>query len=161
MAYDPSAEEFEQGAQQERMQAFREKYKGEKNLKALAEAQLAVQRRKEALEADLKNANAEFDVLRFECIPDVMEEQGIERMTFAGIGRVQLSADIRVATRAANRGRLFGWFREHDLGDLIVETVNSSTLKAWVKGRMKEGKEVPPEDIMTVTPVTRASIVKG
>lgn len=161
MAYDPNQEEFEQNAQQERMQAFRDKYKGMTDLVALAKAMQKAQQRKEALEADLKVANAEFDVLRFETIPEQMDTQGVDRLSVTGVGRVSLTADIRIATVAAQRPALFKWFRSHKLGDLITETMNSSTLKSWVKQRMKDGKEVPPEAMLKVTPITRASITKA
>lgn len=143
----------------ERMNTFREKYKGEKLL-PLVQAMRDVQRRKEALEEDLKNVNAEFDVLRFECIPERMELDQVERISYEGIGRVSLTADIRLNVLAANRGNLFTWFRKNKLSDLISEQVNPSTLKAWVKKRIVEGKPYPSE-LLNVTPITRASITKG
>lgn len=161
MAYDPNNAEAEANAQQERMQAFRSKYKGESNLQALVRAMQAAQRRKEALEQDLKNANAEFDVLRFEAVPELMDTQGVERVSYEGIGRVSLTADLRIQTFAAARSSLFEWLTTNKLGDLITETVNPSTLKAWVKNRLKEGKELPPSELLRVTPITRASITKG
>lgn len=117
-----------------------------------------LQGEKEKLEGLLKVVNAHYDVIRMETIPEKMDEEGVENMRVAGIGRVSLTADMFVAT--VNKQGLFQWFREQHLGDMIQDTVNASTLKAFVKRRMKEGKDVPSE-YLRVTPFTRASITKG
>jgi hypothetical protein len=115
--------------------------------------------KKEEAEKALKEINAHYDVLRFELVPEQMEEDGTERITIAGIGRVSLTADIQVQVLKANQPALYDWFRSNKLGDLIVNTVNSSTLKAWVKRRIQAGELVP--DVIKVTPMTRASITKA
>lgn len=157
--------EFEDDAREgeariERMQVYRSEHKG-KSLKDLVLAMQKIQARKVAVEADLKNVNAEFDVLRFELIPEKMDEDGVERISYDGVGRVSLTGDLRVHTPAGAKAHLFAWFKKHKLADLIVPTVNSSTLKSWVKQRIKEGKELPPGEMLNVTPITRASITKG
>ena len=113
---------------------------------------------KEAAEAALKLINAEYDVIRLETLPEKMDSEGIENLRVAGIGRVGLTADMFIA--AVDKEGLFKWFRDQNLGDMIQDTVNASTLKAFVKRRMKEGKDVPT-DYLRVTPFTRASITKG
>lgn len=153
-------DDFDEGAQQARMKVYRDKYKKVTQLKKLVEAMHAVKKTKEELEANLKEANAEFDVLRFELIPTQMENDGVERVSYEGIGRVSLTADLRVTVLAQNKAGLMSWFRKNKLGDLVSETINASTLKAWVKKRMTDGKTVPSE-LLNVTPITRASITKG
>ena len=113
---------------------------------------------KAGLEDQLKLINAEYDVIRMETLPEKMDNEGVENLKVAGIGRVSLTADMFVAT--VDKQGLFQWFREQHLGDMIQDTVNASTLKAFVKRRMKEGKDVPT-DYLRVTPFTRASITKG
>jgi hypothetical protein len=116
--------------------------------------------KKEALEDELKVVNARYDVLRLEAIPERMDADGVENMKVEGIGRVSLTADLLVSVRGGAKESLFGWFRDNGLSDMIQPTVNASTLKAFVKGRMKGGKSVP-EEFLNVTPITRASITKG
>lgn len=113
--------------------------------------------KKEQLENELKVVNAWYDVLRMEIIPEKMDNDGVENIKFDGIGRVSLTADMFVAV--SDKSGLFEWLNEENLGDLIQPTVNSSTLKAFVKRRMADGKEVPAE-FLRVTPFTRASITK-
>lgn len=159
--YDPDQGQGEQpNAQEERKQRYRKMY-GSLPLPQLAKALQASYARKEEAEAELKEANDEFDVLRFELIPSKMEEEGVEKVTYEGIGRLQLASDIRIQCLAAQKPGFFTWLRKHKLSDLIKEDINSSTLKAWVKSRIKAGKELPPGDLVKVEPITRASITKG
>lgn len=112
---------------------------------------------KEDLEAQLKIVNAHYDVLRMEIIPEKMDNDGVENVKYDGIGRISLTADMFVAT--ADKEGLFNWFKTNGLEDLIQPTVNASTLKAFVKRRIVDGKEYPTE-FLRVTPFTRASITK-
>lgn len=141
-----------------RKQNYRQKHDG-KDLEPLVRAMVFVRGKKDDLEAQLAEVNAEFDVLRIELIPAKMEEQGIENIRYEGIGRVSLTADMWCHVQ--DKQGLFGWFRKNRLKDLITETVNSSTLKAFVKDRMKAGKATPPAEVLKVEPYTRASITKG
>jgi hypothetical protein len=129
------------------------------SLHALASHMKAMREEKEEVEAQLSLINAKYDVLRYEAIPNKMDEEGMEKgPTYEGIGRISLTADMFVST--INKQGLFDWLDDNGLGDIIQPTVNPSTLKAFVKGRMKEGKEVPSEYVK-ITPVTRASITKA
>ncbi len=127
------------------------------SLQALSGLQAALMVEKEEVEDELKLINAKFDVLRFELIPEKMEEEGIERVSFDEIGRVSLTADLFVSVR--DKPGLYDWLQENGFGDLIQPVVNASTLKAFIKGRMKAGAEIP-EEFLNVTPVTRASITR-
>lgn len=127
-------------------------------LHAMAENMKLLQAEKEEVEASLSLINARLDVLRFEAIPNKMDEDGIERVKFEGIGRVSLTADMFLSVN--DKQALYEWLRDNGFGDLIQDNVNPSTLKAFVKGRMKEGKDVPAE-YLNITPITRASITKA
>jgi len=124
-------------------------------IKKMAEYKLA----KETAEHALKEINAHYDVLRFELVPEQMEEDGVEKLTLEGVGRISLTGDLNIQVLKQNRPDLFAWFKKNKLGDLIQSTVNSSTLKAWVKRRIEDGKPVP--ELIKVTPITRASITKA
>lgn len=130
------------------------------DLLACVHAMAAVKAEKEGLEEQLGEVNAHYDVLRMEVVPQKMEEGGHEMLKIKGIGRVTLTGDLFVSTKKGAGGGLIAWFRKNKLGDIIKDTINSSTLKAFVKGRMKDGKPYP-EEFLNITPVTRASITKG
>lgn len=127
---------------------------------ALIESMYQLQRLKESVEDQLKRINKEYDFLRITKVPQKMEDEGIERLSVAGVGRVSLTADMHVSVKADHRDRFYEWLRDNGRGDLLQETINPSTLKAAVKGMYKSGEEIP-EDLINVSPFTRASITKG
>ena len=126
----------------------------------LVTAMAALQKHKEDLEDSLKAVNKEFDFLRITKIPGQMEDEGIDRITVNGVGRVSLTADMHVSVKAEKKAEFFDWLRDNGRGDLLQENINPSTLKATVKGLVKNGEEIP-EDLLNVSPFTRASITKS
>lgn len=126
----------------------------------LIEAMYDLQKRKESIEDDLKALNKTFDFLRITKIPAKMEEDGVDRISVAGVGRVSLTADMHVSVKADMKEKFYDWLRDNGRGDLLQETVNPSTLKAAVKGMYKSGEEIP-DDLLNVSPFTRASITKA
>jgi len=136
------------------------KYDGITSVTILVAAMYALQQRKEKLEEELKELNKEYDFLRITKVPSCMEEEGVQRITVAGIGRVSLTADMHVSVKSEQRERFFEWLRDNGRGDLIQDTVNASTLKAAVKKMFANGEDIP-EDLLNVSPFTRASITKA
>ena len=137
---------------------FRALYK-DTDLLTCVHAMSKLRDRKEKGEEVMAKINAEYDVLRIEVIPKKMEDEGLENLKVKGVGRVNLTGDMYI--KQANKSGLFSWLRKNKLGDLIQEGVNSSTLKAFIKGRIKDGKPVPGKELVVVTPFTRASITRG
>lgn len=125
----------------------------------LVTAMAELQRYKEALEDSLKLVNKELDFLRITKIPGQMEDEGIDRITVSGVGRVSLTADMHVSVKADKKPEFFEWLRDNGRGDLLQENINPSTLKATIKGLVKNGEEIP-EDLLNVSPFTRAAITK-
>lgn len=135
-----------------------EKYDG-MSLVDLVQAMSTFQNRKESIEEQLKIINKEFDFLRITKIPTVMEDEGVDRISVTGIGRVSLTADMHVSIKAEKKGEFFVWLRDNGRGDLLQENINPSTLKAAVKGMLRSGEDIP-EEMLNVSPFTRASITK-
>ena len=99
------------------------------------------------------------DYLRHGAIPDKMDEQNITTITFDDIGRVSLTSDLRASIKKDNREKAYKWLEKQGFADLIQETINASSLKAFCKARIKKGDKLP-EDLFTVSPFSRASITK-
>lgn len=136
-----------------------EKYDG-MSLVDLVQAMSTLQNRKESVEEQLKIINKEFDFLRITKIPTVMEDEGVDRISVTGIGRVSLTADMHVSVKAEKKGDFFVWLRDNGRSDLLQENVNPSTLKAAVKKMLRDGEDWP-DDMLNVSPFTRASITKS
>lgn len=112
---------------------------------------------------DLKDKKSKlekmFDALRLNALPEMMDEQDVSTITVEtqfGKKRISLQGDIYFSILAANREPAYEWLRDHGHGDLIKETVNSSSGKAWAKEMIKQGEQLP--DIFKATPYTRAQL---
>lgn len=119
-----------------------------------------LQAEKDKLEESLTNINKELDELRTKKIPEMMASMDIRTAVFEGIGRVQLAADVYASTRAGQKERAMEWLRDCGYADMIQETYNASSLKALFRRMIVDGVDIP-DDMFSVTPFTRASIVKA
>lgn len=103
-----------------------------------------------------------FDLLTIEIIPDKMAENGFRTLNLAdGGGRIELRADARCNTAAGQGERLREWLKEHGYEAIVSESVHPGTLKAFIKEQKAAGEEVPPEDIVSYNPFTRATVVRA
>lgn len=114
---------------------------------------------KESMEEAVKKINEVYDFLRITKIPTVMNDEGIDRISVKGVGRVSITADMHVSVKAEKKLDFYQWLRDNGRTDLISETVNPSTLKSSVKKMFQNG-EIPPEDLLNISPFERASITK-
>jgi hypothetical protein len=113
-----------------------------------------------ALKADAANVRIPLDELRLKKIPELMESLEVKTATFTGLGRVQVAGDLYASTRKGQKDAAMQWLRDCGYDDMIKETYNASTLKALFRRLLVEGGEIPDETF-SVTPFTRASIVKA
>ena len=99
----------------------------------------------------------EYDSIRFGELPDAMDDEGIEKISYAGIGTVYTQADINVSVK--DKVSLYRWLEDEGFGDLITDYVFPQTIKAFVKEQIKKGTVMPSESL-TINPITRAVIKK-
>lgn len=126
-------------------------------LLALASEMRQLQTQKDELKDSLSKVDARLDEIRLRLIPDSMADADIRSITFEGLGRVQLAMDLYASIKDKEAG--YAWLGEHGFEGLIVPYVQPSTFKAAVKEALKKGQEFP-EELFTITPFMRASIVK-
>jgi hypothetical protein len=107
-----------------------------------------------------KTYQGAYDYLSISVLPERMDEEDIDTMKIANVGRLQTSADIRCNIPAANKEKVQEWLKENGHGSMVKAEINASTFKAFVKERIKEGKEYP-DDLIKVDPYTRATVVKA
>lgn len=98
-----------------------------------------------------------YDILTLDIAPEIMEREETESSKISGVGTVSIRSDIWCSCTKENKDKLKKWLEENGHGSMITNDVNSSTLKAFVKEQIKEGKEVP-SDIVKVTPYSRVVI---
>ena len=108
------------------------------------------------LEAEAKPIQKEYDQLRLELIPSQMAEEDIRSVT-GGFGRCTLTGDLYVTVK--DKGQMHKWLNDTGNEALIVPTVNAQSLKAFCKEQLsKEDGELPTEEVLKVTPFSRAVI---
>lgn len=104
-------------------------------------------------------ADAVYDVLRLQLVPEAMNAMGITSINVINIGRVTVTTDFHARVLSGKTSESLQWLDENGYGDLIKETVHPSTLKAFMKECITNGTELPG-DIFEMTPFDRASITK-
>ncbi len=113
------------------------------------------------LKEEQKQAEKWYDFISIFVLPEKMEDEAMETMKVAGIGRVSLRGDMQCSTAKGMQPNMLAWCRENDMEDLITEGVNGSTMKAFVKEQMGKGKDGNyPEELLNIYPYTRAVITK-
>lgn len=97
-------------------------------------------------------------------IPERMDNDQIQNITVIlpdGSKKQLLVLDkVSVKTPPEKKGELWEWLREHDAAEIITETVNSSTLAAYIRQQMEQG-EAYPVDICEVSTYATASLRKA
>ena len=101
----------------------------------------------------------DFDILRHNIVPDKLDEEEMQNITVKGIGRLGASPMLQVSVLAKNRELLHEWMTDNGFEDLVSGTINSSTLKAWVKEQMDAGSEIP-ENLIEIRPFMMATLTK-
>lgn len=129
-------------------------------LRELAAHMKSLQTKKDDLERQLADVNIELDEIRVRKIPTMMESLGLKNVTFEGLGRVQLAADLYLSTKEGKKEEAMQWLRDMGHEGMITESYNASSMKALVRRLLVDGAEVP-EHLFKITPFTRASIVKA
>lgn len=80
--------------------------------------------------------------LRQEIMPAIFSESGVSSISIDGY-RYTISHTTRASIPADTKLEAYDWLRNNELGALIIETVNASTLSAQAKKMMEDGEELP------------------
>lgn len=102
---------------------------------------------------------AQYDQVRNHLVPDAMEDAGVENIKIRGVGRVALYGQIQARIVKDKKDRAYEWLNENGHGNVIVDYVHSSTLKALIKELIAEGEI--PDDLFEVHAFTQARITKS
>jgi len=112
------------------------------------------------LDTERKALVTEYDAIRKYALPDRMDEEGVSNATIKGVGRVHIRADVFANIPAAHREMAYDWLRGMGHGGIIKETVHSGTLKALMKSLIKEGGDLPPDEVIKVVPNQTAVVTR-
>lgn len=119
----------------------------------------------DALETSLKKVKEQISLAREVMLPSRMDADETKTNTSKDTGNritrtARLFASILPSQDGSITARAYEWLRNNNLGSLIKETVNSSSLNAAAKELMENGHELP-DDIFRVHMKDGVSITKG
>lgn len=119
-----------------------------------------LRKEKELAEASLGDLNKELEFLAKVAIPEKFTDEGLKNLNLEGIGRISLRADIYASIKAGQKDAAYTWISDIGAGDLIQDSIPPSTLKAFLKNRLKAGEEYP-EDLFNVTAYQQATLTQS
>jgi len=112
------------------------------------------------LDAIRKEAQIEYDAIRKYALPDAMDNEGISNMNVTGVGRVHLRSDVYASIASGEQTAAFDWLRGTGHGGVIKSTVHTGTLKSLMKTIIREGGDLPPEELIRVQPYNMAVLTR-
>ncbi len=130
------------------------------NMQELAERFRELQNELKESKAVSSGIQKEFDYLRKSVLPDKMEELGFDTVNITDVGRISLRAELYASIVTDQKEAAFAWLAENGHGALIKDTVNASSLKAFMKEQLNLG-EVFPEEMFNCTPYIMATLTKS
>jgi hypothetical protein len=114
----------------------------------------------EALDEIRKKIGAQLDFMSREVIPEIMSERGVRNITLDDVQR-QFSKSVRVSASMANKEAAMKWLVDNEYGDLIQQSVNSSSLSSFAKQYIEEMQKDLPDcfkiSTMTVTQMRKST----
>ena len=108
----------------------------------LADELTALRDRKETLEAELKQANADIGNTEWH-LATMMADTETQNFTHAGT-MFCLTTKTRASATAGMKDALFDALRAEGYGDLITETVNANSLSSFVKEQIADNDDALP-----------------
>lgn len=95
---------------------------------------------------DLSNLEG---MLAKKLIPEAFDREQLKTLTTVDGDRVTTTMKLYASIQAAKRAEAYEWLRANGHEAMIAETVNASSLSAFAKAEVAEGRELP-EEIFTV-----------
>lgn len=89
------------------------------------------------LKEELKKAEEEWDSVEQRLLFEMVEE-GVNSVSFEGLGRLSMVTKNHLSVTAANKPEFFKYLRESGNGGLLKEDVNAMTLTAFLKTHLEE-----------------------
>lgn len=125
----------------------------------LAKGYVVLHRIQSRLEDVMTNLNKVFELYKNKYLPEALDAASLSNVPLKEGFRVGVSTRTWASIPKDKRSEAYAWLRSNNLGDLIVETVNASTLSATAKSLMEENRELP-EGLFKVTPTPTTSVTQ-
>lgn len=124
----------------------------------LARAFVVYHRAMERLKEDLKPVEELFRQYKEADLPEAFEQAGVTSIPLTEGFRIGVSSTTRASIREGQRAAAYDWLRQNGLGDIIGETINSSTLSSTAKTLMEQNNKELPESLFNVALMPNTSV---
>lgn len=124
-----------------------------------ARAFVQMRRVKDKLDELEKRVSKIYEVMKVEKLPAKFEEAGVPTINLDEGFRISVSHRVFASIKTDRKSEAYDWLRQNNLGDIISETVNSSTLSAVAKSMAEDNLELDA-DIFNVAVVNTTSVTK-
>jgi hypothetical protein len=94
----------------------------------------------------------------FHVLPDLFKMSSVTTTQTLNGYNITIADDMNVSIPPESKMEAYDWLANNGYGDIITNTINSSTLKATIKGMYKDGIVVP-EDVFKVSPIKKLRVV--
>jgi len=88
--------------------------------------------------------NKHIEEVKRDKLPMMFKEEGVRSITVDDY-RYTISETVRASIASGQKEAAYQWLRDNEMGELITETVNASTLSAQARHLMEEGTELDPD----------------
>lgn len=123
-----------------------------------ARAFVVVHRLEAKLEEASKVLKGTFNRMKTRDIPTLFDERGLPNLPLEEGFRVGCNSLLYASVRGDRKDEAFEWLRAHGAEDLIVETVNASTLSAFARHLDKEENRTLPDDLFSSEYIPSTSV---
>lgn len=91
-------------------------------------------------------------------LPEAFDRHGVPSVTLDEGYRVTVSHTVRASIKPDMKDAAYAWLRDNGLGDIVTETVNSSTLSAVARTVAEDNRELDSE-LFNVAVIPNTSII--
>lgn len=108
----------------------------------------------------LKSLGEASGLLSNELVPKCFERENLTSFTTKDGYRVTVSTNYRVSIKGDKKEQAYAWLQDNDLGELITQTVNASTLSAAGRKLIEEQNKELPEELFNAAFMPSTSLTK-
>jgi hypothetical protein len=106
-----------------------------------------------------KRFNKVYEEWKTKKIPQKFDEAGVPTVNLEEGYRVTISQLVRASVKPDQKLAAYDWLRNNGLGDIVTETINSSTLSAVAKSMAEENRELSA-DLFNVVVIPSTSVTR-
>jgi len=118
--------------------------------------------KKDDLNAELKDVNAQIDAVDYK-LSEMMAETETQNFTRAGT-MYYLTTTVHASAVSGAKDELYSALKDNGYGSLVSETVNANSLRAFVRERMEENGDALPSwlnGLVTIFEKTNVGVRKA